>query len=393
MIAVTDKQNCCGCAACAQACPKQCIAMCEDGEGFLYPKADAGLCIDCGLCERVCPELHPGDERTPQQVLAAVNNDEDVRMRSSSGGVFHCVASKVIAEGGVVFGARFDEDWQVAIDYAETPEGIRAFMGSKYVQARTGTAFRDATKFLQAGRKVLFSGTPCQIAGLRNYLQKDYGNLLTVDFVCHGTPSPKVWRLYLDEVVREGQRISSVEFRNKKKGWKKFCFNLRFNEADETVSMLSPAGRNHYMRAFLQDVILRPSCYACKAKAGRSHSDLTIADFWGIQKVFPDMDDDKGTSMVFVNTPKGAEAIDCGSMKVRGTDYETVRPLNAAFWRSPAPHPKRAEFFSRLDTVASIAVLVNEILRPTARQLVRMQASFVKRAVKKLIIKVVTGGG
>ena len=388
MIDITDKHDCCGCAACAQACPKQCITMQADSEGFLYPKVDGSLCIDCGLCEKVCHELHSYDEHRPQQVLAVVNKDEEVRMHSSSGGIFYILASKVIAEGGVVFGARFDNDWQVVIDYAETMDGIKAFMGSKYVQARTGTAFRDARRLLQDGRKVLFTGTPCQIAALRHYLRKDYENLTTVDFVCHGTPSPKVWQKYLDEVIKAGQRISSVEFRNKKKGWKQFCFHLQYNEDDATVSMLSPAGKNHFMKAFLKDVILRPSCYACKAKEGRSNSDLTIADFWGIEKVFPDMDDNKGTGMVFINTDKGAATLDYDKMTTRMTDYETVRPLNTASWRSSAPHPKRADFFDKLDSTESLITLINEITRPTFLQQCRQQASCAKHLLLKLI-----GGG
>ena len=385
MIIIADKKDCCGCAACVQACPKQCITMKEDNEGFLYPKVDESICVDCGLCESVCHELHPYDERKPQQVLAAVNKDEKVRLCSSSGDIFYILASKVIAESGVVFGARFDKDWQVVMDYAETLEGVKAFMGSKYVQARTETAFRDAKRLLQEGRKVLFSGSPCQIAALHHYLHKNYENLTTVDFVCHGTPSPKVWRMYLNEVIKEGQRISSVEFRNKKKGWKQFCFHLQYNEDDATVSMLSPAGKNHYMKAFLKDVILRPSCYACKAKSGRSHSDLTIADFWGIERVFPEMDDDKGIGMVFVNTDKGAKALDYDGMTTHTTDYETVRPLNTASWRSPAPHSKRSEFFEKCDSTESLITLINDVTSPTLMQQCRQCASRCKRLILRVM--------
>lgn len=200
MINITNKYNCCGCGACAQCCPKQCITLDVDKEGFSYPVVDTSVCVDCGLCEQVCPFLHPYEKREPLRTLAAYNTQEEVRMQSSSGGIFSLLAEKVIQEGGVVFGARFDENWQVTIDYTESIDGLSAFRGSKYVQARTGDTFKQCESFLKADRKVLYSGTPCQVAGLKHFLRKEYGNLLTVDFVCHGVPSPKVWGLYLTQL-------------------------------------------------------------------------------------------------------------------------------------------------------------------------------------------------
>ena len=200
MIEITDKSQCCGCTACASVCPKMCIAMKEDEEGFLYPEADASLCIGCGLCEKVCPVLHQGDARKPLAVYAAKNRDENVRMASSSGGIFSLLAERVIDDGGVVFGARFDDNWEVIHDFAETKEKLVAFRGSKYVQSCMESCFVQAKRFLDGGRKVLFTGTSCQIAGLKNYLRKDYENLLAVDVVCHGVPSPEAWRKYVKEI-------------------------------------------------------------------------------------------------------------------------------------------------------------------------------------------------
>ena len=241
--------------------------MQADSEGFLYPVVNEADCIDCGLCEKVCHELHPYEQRKPLHVYAAINKDEDIRLKSSSGGIFYLLAEKTISEGGVVFGARFDEDWQVVIDYAETMEGVIPFMGSKYVQARTATAFKDAEAFLKQGRKVLFSGSPCQIAGLHHYLRKEYDNLTTVDFVCHGVPSPKVWQRYLDEVVTSGkQAINDVKFRNKSNGWKKFNFVLSYNLEKQSHSLISWHQQNHYRRAILSDMILGPSGHECRAK-------------------------------------------------------------------------------------------------------------------------------
>jgi coenzyme F420-reducing hydrogenase beta subunit len=197
MIHLTEKTDCCGCNACVQSCPKDCITMQEDNEGFLYPAIDLETCIDCSLCEKVCPEIHQKEVRKPLQVYAAKNRNEEVRLQSSSGGIFTLLAEKIIEEHGVVFGARFDENWAVIHDYTETIEGLASFRGSKYVQSRIGETFSQAKQFLKSGRKVLFSGSPCQIAGLKLFLKKDYENLLTIDFVCHGVPSPKVWRKYI----------------------------------------------------------------------------------------------------------------------------------------------------------------------------------------------------
>ena len=390
MITITDKQNCCGCSACSSICPKHCITMQADNEGFLYPIVNETDCIDCGLCEKVCNELHPYEKREPLKVLAAINKDEEVRLKSSSGGIFHILAQKTISEGGVVFGARFDEQWQVVIDYAEDMKGVEAFMGSKYVQACMETAYEDAKRFLTEGRKVLFSGTPCQIAGLHKFLRKRYDNLLSVDFICHGTPSPKVWSLYLEEVIKRGQRISSVEFRNKAKGWKNFSFHLRYNEEDKTTSMLSPFSQNHYMKAFLQDIILRPSCYACKAKGCSSQSDLTIADFWGIHTVFPEMDDDKGTGLVFINTEKGQQALDFTRIKVRETTYDRIKPLNPSCDRSVAPHPKRETFFARLGK-ENLIDLIDDCTKLTKKQRVRLYLNRCKSLIKSVIKRI--GGG
>jgi Coenzyme F420-reducing hydrogenase, beta subunit len=221
MIKILDKKECCGCEACIQVCPKQCIVFDEDSEGFRYPKVDESVCIDCGACKRTCPILSPYENRKPLSLQAAINPDISIRKQSSSGGLFTMLAERVIRDGGVVFGVRFDKDWQAVFDYTESIDGLAAFRGSKYVQARVGNAFTCVKDFLKEGRKVLFTGTSCQVAALRHFLHLDFENLLLVDIVCHGVPSPKVWRLYLNEVTQNAVRaISDVQFRNKNKGGK-----------------------------------------------------------------------------------------------------------------------------------------------------------------------------
>lgn len=328
MIEIKDKSQCCGCNACVQRCPKQCIAMCEDEEGFLYPEVDEAICIDCGLCENVCPVINQADARIPLQVYAAKNTDEEIRMHSSSGGVFSILAEQTIKQGGVVFGARFDENWEVKHDYTETIDGVSVFRGSKYVQSKTGDTFKQAEQFLKQNRKVLFSGTPCQIVALKRYLKKEYENLLLVDFICHGVPSPGVWRKYLKQVIaltcdkntvsshlklllsERNALVEGISFRDKRLGWQKYSFSLTLSTTDEsgnknTVSLSESLNENLFMRGFLANLYLRPSCYACPANKGKSGSDITLGDYWGISSLMPDYDDDKGISAISVNTEKG----------------------------------------------------------------------------------------
>lgn len=392
MINIQDKNQCCGCAACVQRCPKQCISLYEDIEGFLYPEVDASICIDCGLCEKVCHELHSYDERKPLNVYAAINKDEKVRLESSSGGIFFLLAEKTISESGVVFGARFDEQWQVTLDYAETIEDVRPFMGSKYVQARTGTSYRDAEKFLKEGRKVLFSSSPCQIAGLHHYLRKEYDNLTTVDFVCHGVPSPKVWSRYIREVVSAVKNINDIKFRNKSNGWKKFNFVLSYDKENKVTSLYSYHQQNHYMRAFLSDMILRPSCHDCKAKCGRSHSDITIADFWGINREIPELDDDKGTGLVLVNTERGYASIDWNNVRCVKTQLEVASRYNAGLSPITKPHPKRNQFFALLDESDSVIDLINQCLRPSFKRRVKIRIDKCKLLIKNMLRNVIGGG-
>ena len=337
--------------------------MKEDREGFLYPEVDKDICVDCHLCEKVCPVLNQGKERKPLKIYAVKNKDEEIRRQSSSGGIFTLLAEQVIDEGGVVFGARFNENWEVVHSYTETKEGLAAFRGSKYVQSRIGDNYRKTESFLKSGRKVLFSGTPCQIAGLKLYLRKEYKNLLTVDFICHGVPSPGVWREYLkEEIARQCDgknsvlshpiekgkiRIKHISFRNKKLGWKKFSFALTLSVpdghgAENTVLLSEPLNKNLFLRGFLADLYLRPSCYACPAKCLKSGSDVTIGDFWGIEKVMPEMDDDKGVSVVMVN--RGIELPD---VDWQGIDYEEIVRYNPSVERSVRESEKRKIFFQK----------------------------------------------
>lgn len=344
MIEIAQKEQCCGCSACVSVCPKHSISFLEDKEGFLYPKVDLETCIDCGLCEKVCPVINQESEREPLAVYAAKNDDESIRVKSSSGGIFTLLAEKVIDEGGVVFGARFNEKWEVIHDYTETKDGLEPFRGSKYVQSNIGESYQQTETFLKAGRKVMFTGTPCQIAGLKKFLRKDYENLFTVDFVCHGVPSPLVWRMYLEEEsIRFGKDINAVEeinFRDKSTGWKTYSISIKLSKNIVSSAVFTD---NNYMGAFLSNLSLRPCCYQCPAKAGKSGANITIGDFWGIENVMPELDDDRGIS-VLVNYNEGNSLFKA----LQTVSYGEILVANPCLVKSVIKPTKREIFFSRL---------------------------------------------
>lgn len=360
--------------------------MKEDEEGFLYPVVDTAYCIDCGLCEKVCPVIHQDAPREPKRVYAAKNPDDGIRMSSSSGGVFTLLAEQVIARGGVVFGARFDEQWEVVHGYTETIEGLAAFRGSKYVQSRIGESYRDAERFLQAGKKVLFSGTPCQVAGLRRYLRKGYDNLLTVDFICHGVPSPGVFRHYLKEmkemIIRknrvESVLIKDISFRDKRLGWKKYSFSLTFSMfpkrgGEKVVIHSENKYKNTFLKGFLRDLYLRPSCYKCPAKAFKSGSDVTIGDFWAINTYLPGENDHRGYSL----------CMDHVNIKLPCTVYKfnknDVYKTNRAIYCSSKAHKYRENFFFEYTNGGEVIALINRYaVVPLKKKILLIVASVLK---------------
>lgn len=349
MIKIFEKQNCSGCHACLNICPKQCIDMREDNEGFWYPQVDQDKCVNCGLCEKVCPIINNKERVNQIEAYACINKDEEIRAKSSSGGIFTLLAECIINNGGVVFGAGFDEELNLVHSYTDNIEGLEKFRGSKYLQSRIGQSYKEVKEFLEKDIKVLFSGTPCQISGLWSYLGKEYKNLICLDIICHGVPSPKVFKLYRTELEKKyGSTTQRISFRCKYYGWKIYSVLLSFNNKTEYRKDLN---NDVYMKGFLQNLYLRPSCYNCKSKTLHRLSDITIADFWGIQDIRPELDDDKGTSLVLINSNKGKKIFNelYDKMVVTEINYTQAIKYNISAVKSVDINHKSNKFFEKLD--------------------------------------------
>ena len=344
MLNIKEKKDCCGCGACKNVCPRQCISLNEDNEGFLYPSIDSKACINCSLCEKVCPILNKQESKKPIEVFGAKNRNTDIQIKSSSGGIFTIIAEKIIEDQGIVFGARFNKEWEVVHDYVDSKEDLQYLRGSKYVQSNTGDCFKKVEQFLNDGKKVLFSGTPCQVAGLKSFLQKDYENLITIDIVCHGVPSPKVWEKYLAEKFTK-DKINSVSLTDKTTGWKQRGVQIKTNETTLTETY----NTNLYMRAFLKNLHLRPSCYDCQFKNFNSGSDISLADFWKVETRYKDFFDDNGVSLVLINTSKGQNLISANEIEKIATDLDFAIQCNSPIIKSVLPHKKRNYFFAKYD--------------------------------------------
>lgn len=298
--------------------------MQQDEEGFFYPRADKTNCIECGLCERVCPILAPMREHAPLRVFAAQNSDEEIRRNSSSGGIFTILAENVIREGGLVFGARWNKDWNVEHTYVDSVEGLKEFRGSKYVQSDINGSYHQTEAFLKDGRKVLFSGTPCQVAGLKSFLRKEYDNLLTVECACHGVPSPGLWQKYLVEETK-GKSVVSINHRDKRTGWRTYSVVIKFADGKEIAHVHD---ENSWIRAFLKDLTLRPSCYTCAFKIPNTSADITISDLWGDTVLSPETAlDNKGITSIIIHTRRGQDLVD-GIKASKELSLDEIKPFN-----------------------------------------------------------------
>lgn len=383
-LKIKENKDCMGCYACSSICPENCIFMDTDSEGFWYPKIDYDKCIKCGLCVKVCPIINKTEVENNPKAYACNNRDEDTRIKSSSGGIFTLVSEEILRSGGVVFGAGFNDEFDVVHSYTEKIEGIDKYRGSKYVQSKIGYTYKEVKYFLEKERKVLFTGTPCQISGLKAYLGKKYGNLVTMDNICHGVPSPKVWNIYLSYISEEYDlKIKSIDFRSKKYGWKGYTTSIKFQN---DINYREHRSRDLYMRAFLKDVCLRPSCYDCKFKGINRESDITLGDFWGIKNIASEMDDDKGTSLIFVNSDVGQSILENikDEIKYKEVDINQAVSYNTAAIKSVKYNSNRDGFMMEKDFL-DFDILVDKYC--TDRLKTRMKKKL-RLIIKKALIHI-----
>lgn len=355
-LGIIQKELCTGCSACLNTCPVGCIKMNADEKGFRYPFVDRNQCIGCHQCEIICPVLTSEgiSLSNHSSFLGCKHKDDRIRRGSSSGGVFYALAQRVLSNGGIVFGARFSEDFHkvihVGVDTIEELDPIRI---SKYVQSEVESVFPEVLLALRSGRMVLFSGTPCQVAGLKAFLHEPFESLILVDIVCHGVPSQKIWDYYLTGLEREySAKAVRVSFRDKTSSWHRSDFKVVF---DNGSSFSQSNSENPYMQSYLRNLNLRPSCANCSFKHFNSGSDLTLGDFWGSSEVSCDYSDDIGISVVAVHTKKGEQIIEsiCSELKdVIPLNEKEAYVFNESYCRSSLLHKDSDLFFDGLGSIS-----------------------------------------
>lgn len=351
MKEVLEKKSCTGCSSCASICPKGAIKLIQDNEGFMYPEIDQGKCINCGLCKRVCPVLNTKQNNSLNRCFVAYNNDSKAKKTSSSGGIFDAIAKKILNENGIVIGAAFNDRMELRHIAIEKTEDLEKLKGSKYLQSELDNIFSYIKEQVNS-RKILFVGTPCQVAGLHAFLKKDYDNLVCIDLFCHGVPSPKLFSKYIKELEEDNKsRIVNYNFRDKKTGWDSYSNTCRFQNNKE-VSQLQKD--NNYMKLFLSDIALRESCFNCNFKLGNKYSDITLGDFWGVQEYYPKMYNKQGVSAIIINTENGQKIFKdiSDNLNYKECKLNEIVSGNPSLEKSSVIPKNRKIFFEELDNTS-----------------------------------------
>ena len=352
---ITDKFNCTGCGACLNSCPCDAISMQPDEEGFPYPVIVDESCIDCGQCVAVCPLIAPylqpyGTPLEDATVYAAWSRDKERRINSTSGGIFSELAEHIFRQGGSVAGAVYGEQFAIHHVLTDNPNDLTALRQSKYAQSDIRLIFREIDVCLKKGQPVLFCGAPCQSAGLRAVLGRDYPNLLLCDFICRGINSPKAYQSYLDMLKgQHGVPALNIQFKNKDFGWNRFHTKVTFANGS---THCQDRYTDPFMVAYLKyNLMIRPSCHACQFKGKGRNVDLTLGDFWGIGRTMPDLDSDKGTSVVIASSPKGLAVMESikDSIVCETMTLENVKTGNRHLVEVVQPGKNREQFFAHLD--------------------------------------------
>lgn len=382
IVNLIKTEDCIACQSCKTICPIKCIEMKHDEEGFLNPIVDEEKCLSCKLCIEKCPVINKVSVMEQPQIYAAYNKNNNIRKISSSGGIFYSLAKYVIQNDGIVFGAAFNEKFNVIHIGVDNIDSIHKLLGSKYVQSDLNNIYSDVHESLQKGKKVLFSGTPCQVAGLRSFLgDKMIDHLILIDFICHGVPSPLIWKEYLNELAKmlDG-KIKSINFRDKKLGWKKYSFNLIYGK-DLVYNNLP--NRNTYFYGFLNNIFLSKACYDCDFKGINRYSDITLSDFWGYEKFITDIDTNDGLSMVLLNSEKGKKCFDDirKDLIVCKIDNTNAIINNVPSTKSVKLNSKRKQFFKFRKKHGTWKAL-NKFCKPSKKQIL---FGNLKRKAKKLL--------
>ncbi len=364
MPKICDYDLCTGCMACVNVCAQNAIQMQPNSEGFFYPVVDESLCKNCDLCSMICPNNNPITKEEPKAVYSGWSKDENLRMQSSSGGAFSEIALQILRHGGVVFGCILNEKLDAEHTFVENENDLGKIRGSKYVQSYIGDSYKKARSFLNEGREVLFSGTPCQIAGLKAFLKKDYSNLLTVDIVCHGVPSPRIWKDYIKYIEEvNGDRVESVIFRSKEYSWVFYGMNISFHRKKNKY--FGPYYNDPYIRGFLRDLFLRPSCPTCCYTSTDRVSDFTIADWWGYKKT-NQKDKDfqcKGVSLILANSNKSLNVVKSLNMELREKNIEDAKKTNLCLSRPYPKNPLREKFWEDFNS-KSFSEVISKYMMP-----------------------------
>lgn len=370
MIQISEKKDCCGCEGCYNVCPIKCISMEYDEEGFRFPSVDKEKCIKCNLCENVCPIINKSTKNVEYiKGYAAMNTNDTARLKSSSGGVFSLLAQEIIDLGGIVVGVSMSPDCKVAQHIiVDSKENLELLLGSKYLQSNVGNSYQKIKNELNDEKIVLFSGTPCQVAALHSYLGKEYENLICIDLICHGVPSPGLWRKNVEYIENKIKAVlKNVNFRCKKEQ-----INSEYGILYQNICY-KPMDEDLYFRMFMKEYSLRLSCYDCKFKGISRISDITLGDFWGINDFCPDMDDGKGVSLVVIQSTKGEELFNRikHHLKIKKVNIEKVfEKHNEAMIKSSKLPIDREEFWKDYQ-VLSFEDLSKKYVSLTSKEKVR----------------------
>lgn len=374
---LNNVDECTGCNGCKNVCPKQCIFMKMSDDGFYYPQIEHNLCVECGLCAMVCPINNTSFHSNPESIIA-YKNDNDVREQSTSGGFFTAISDYILNKNGVVYGAIFDQNFKVMHQRANDIATRNAMRYSKYVQSDIGKTYSRAGEDLLNKKTVLFTGTPCQISGLNNYLSVrkiSNKNLITCDFICHGTPSPLIWENYLSFIhTKYNDNILAVNFRDKTLGWHKPQLKIIMEHHTQSGTEAQDA----FYQLFYSNCILRKSCHICPYTSIKRVSDITMADFWGVENSYPQLDDNKGLSLLLINSQKGADII--GKLGIQFDEIRLEDIRQPHLYHPALASRKRDKFWNEYSTKGFMYVL-----NKYGNQSIK---SKIIRRVKKAILKV-----